>query len=512
MALDYSGLTQAPTFGQSFMAGRQAAQEQAERNLLRQAQMEQMQAQRENMLAQRQEREALATQRTQETARKAADAERRRVFLSGLNAQLQQNGYRLDRPTLGQILSEGMQTGEERLVKLATEGIRALDDEERDVAELARIQGGAPAARMPGAPAAPVTAPAGELLAGTPFATGMNALAARPAPPEAVAAPAPTEPMVGGFTRGQIEQMVASTSPRIKARGEALAKLLPKDQQPRLQDRFVPVGRLVFDRETQQFITPPAAAIAATQDRGAGAAAAPKAPPGYRFTAAGELEPIPGGPAAPKPMSPVQEAARRDKIGKEFKAAQTALQTTQDVLDSVSFVRNEPGLTRALGFTGMLPSFPGGQAASADVRLENLKGKVTALGKAAAAATGAIGQIANQEWKILADQIAIVDKIKGMGPLMAQLDLIDAQAKGAMERIRDAYQRQFGEDFTRFPQFSELPAPKSVAPRREAQGQAAPAPGAGPRAAPAAPAAAPLTPAEQAELDALRQRFGRPPQ
>lgn len=237
MALDYSGLTQAPTFGQSFMAGRQAAQEQAERNLLRQAQMGQMQAQRENMLAQRQEREALATQRTQETARKAADAERRRVFLSGLNAQLQQNGYRLDRPTLGQILSEGMQTGEERLVKLATEGIRALDDEERDVAELARIQGGAPAARMPGAPAAPaaaapVTAPAGELLAGTPFATGMNALAARPAPPEAVAAPAPTEPMVGGFTRGQIEQMVASTSPRIKARGEALAKLLPKEAEP----------------------------------------------------------------------------------------------------------------------------------------------------------------------------------------------------------------------------------------------------------------------------------------
>jgi hypothetical protein len=362
--------------------------------------------------------------------------------------------------------------------------------------------GGTPAAAAPATlpGAAPAALP--NLLAGTPYDIGpVNALAA-PAP---AAAPA-------GVTREQVQQMLQSPSARVRERGKALAQTLPKDQQSRLQDRFVPVGRLVFDRETQQFITPPAAAITATQDRGAGAAAAPKAPPGYRFTTAGELEPIPGGPAAPKPMTPAQETARRDKLGKEFKTAQTALQMTQDVLDSISFVRNEPGLNRAMGYTGtMLPSFPGGAAASAEVRLKNLEGKVTALGKAQASASGAIGSIANQEWQILRDQIAAIDRTKGEGPLLAQLDLIETQAKGAMERIRDAYERQFGEDFTRFPQFSELPAPKSVAPRREAQGRVAPAPGAGPRAAPAA-ATAPLTPAEQAELDALKQHFGRSPQ
>jgi hypothetical protein len=76
------------------------------------------------------------------------------------------------------------------------------------------------------------------------------------------------------------------------------------------------------------------------------------------------------------------------------------------------------------------------------------------LGKAAAAATGAIGSIATVEWKILSDQIAAIDPVKGIGPLLDQIDLVETQAKGALERIRDGYQRQFGEDFERFPQYS----------------------------------------------------------
>ena len=171
-----------------------------------------------------------------------------------------------------------------------------------------------------------------------------------------------------------------------------------------------------------------------------------------------------GGASAPaeKPMTAVQVAARRDKLGKEFKAAETALQTAQDVLDSVNFVKEEPGLGRATGYTGKyLPSFSEGAAASAETRIANLRGKITALGKAAAASSGAIGAIANQEWKILADQIAVIDETKGEKPLRNQLTLIEEQARGAMERIKDAYERQFGEDFERFPQFSNLPAPKS---------------------------------------------------
>jgi hypothetical protein len=170
-----------------------------------------------------------------------------------------------------------------------------------------------------------------------------------------------------------------------------------------------------------------------------------------------------GGSPAPKPMTSLQVAARRDKLGKEFKLVQNALQTTQDVLDSINFVKAEPGLSRATGFTGtILPSFSEGAAASAETRLKNLEGKVTALGKAQASATGAIGSIATQEWQVLRDQIAALDRTKGTGPLLSQLELVEAQARGAMERMKDAYQRQFGEDFEQFPQFANMPAPKST--------------------------------------------------
>lgn len=252
--------------------------------------------------------------------------------------------------------------------------------------------------------------------------------------------------------------------------------------------KMTPTGD-VFDPATREFIRKPQAApapvrqppmveefIFARSPEGGGfrgsfqdfviAREAAKRPPAAPRAAAAPAE---------KPMTPAQSAKRRDQLGKEFKAAQSALQTTQDVLDSVAFVKNEPGLSRATGFTGtLLPSIPEGAAASAEVRLKNLEGKVTALGKAQAAATGAIGSIANQEWQILRDQIAAIDRSKGTGPLLAQLELVEAQAQGAMERMKDAYQRQFGEDFERFPQFADLPAPKSsFKPRAPAGGKPA---------------------------------------
>ena len=186
--------------------------------------------------------------------------------------------------------------------------------------------------------------------------------------------------------------------------------------------------------------------------------------------------------AAPTVLTPAQLIKRRDTIAEEYKSASNALQVTQDVLDSVTQVKESEGLSRATGFTGtMLPSFPGGQAAFAETRLKNLKGKVTALGKAAAASTGSIGQIANQEWKILADQIAAIEEIKGTEPLLEQIGLLEAQAQGAMRRRQDAYQKQFGEDFERFPQFSTLLEPKSAL-QRAPQDR-------GPAAAQAAPSA-----------------------
>ena len=73
MALDFSVLQGMDPAG-AFFRGQEAVRAEADRNLLRQAKMEQMAAQRENMLAQREDRNAL--RRTQE----AEEARRREMF------------------------------------------------------------------------------------------------------------------------------------------------------------------------------------------------------------------------------------------------------------------------------------------------------------------------------------------------------------------------------------------------------------------------------------------------
>ena len=191
MAVDFGMLAQVPTIGRSFMAGQEAAQAEQERNMLRQQQAEQMQFQRENMLAQREDRRLLAQERTAKTAQAA----QRQQFLTNFGAKLAEGGYKLDRPTLGQMLQAGVQSGEDMLVKLASEGLKALDEEDLYRSEATRFG-------LPGGAA-----------------------------PEPAAAAAPTNAMVAptGFTREQVQNMLTSPSARIREQGKALVGTLPKE-------------------------------------------------------------------------------------------------------------------------------------------------------------------------------------------------------------------------------------------------------------------------------------------
>lgn len=199
MALNFGVLSQVPSFGQSFMAGQQASQAQAERNMLRQAQAEQMQFQRENMMAQRDERLAIAQERKSRDAR----ATQRQQFLTGAAEALAQGGNKLDRPTLMRVLQSGVQADEPSLVQFAREGLKALEEEELYQREAGRL--GLPGAAAPAAGAA----------------EPVNALAAPPA-----AAPGPR------FTREQVQEMIVSPNARIREQGKALVTTLEKPEKP----------------------------------------------------------------------------------------------------------------------------------------------------------------------------------------------------------------------------------------------------------------------------------------
>lgn len=161
-----------------------------------------------------------------------------------------------------------------------------------------------------------------------------------------------------------------------------------------------------------------------------------------------------------KPMTAVQEAKYRENIAKDYQAANTNLSNMDDVLKSIESVRNSPGLSGATGLQSYVPSFPGSDAATAEVRLKNLEGKITQLGKAAAAQGGSVGPMAVQEWKIVRDMIAAIDPAKGKAPLLEQIGLVESSVQGAAQRLRDAYEKQYSADFDKYPQFSKIGKPQ----------------------------------------------------
>ncbi len=172
--------------------------------------------------------------------------------------------------------------------------------------------------------------------------------------------------------------------------------------------------------------------------------------------------------SGPKPLTPVQEAKLRDNIAKDYKAAQSTLDMmlnpVSGVIAAVQGVRNlTPEQKEAItGWSGYAPSITA-SSRSADTKVKNLMGKVTEMGKAAASLTGAIGQMAVQEWRIVRDMIANLD-LEGMeaSDLDDQLEIIETQARRAAAITQDAYENQYVEEFARYPGRFQLKAPPTA--------------------------------------------------
>jgi hypothetical protein len=72
-------------------------------------------------------------------------------------------------------------------------------------------------------------------------------------------------------------------------------------------------------------------------------------------------------------------------------------------------IKPHPGLSGITGYNAMLPSLPGGQPRAAQQLLDSVKGKVTQVGKSLASQEGKLGNMAVQEWKIVADAVERID-------------------------------------------------------------------------------------------------------
>jgi hypothetical protein len=139
--------------------------------------------------------------------------------------------------------------------------------------------------------------------------------------------------------------------------------------------------------------------------------------------------------ASNKPLSPIQE----QKLKKDRAADTSKIVAAKDMADDVQKnvdallgnpdkkIKPHKGLGGITGYNALLPSFPGGDARAAQQLLDNIKGKVTVLGKNLASQEGKLGNMAVQEWKIVADALERIDAASPNFP--DQLRSIAAQAR-----------------------------------------------------------------------------------
>jgi hypothetical protein len=163
--------------------------------------------------------------------------------------------------------------------------------------------------------------------------------------------------------------------------------------------------------------------------------------------------------AGPPPVTAQQKIARKTEVAQAYSKAQTLIDKAYNPKEGIISIANKIKMLSddqkeaITGYSNYIPSFRG-TTREADTLFGNLKGVVTSLGKDAAAASGAVGNMAVQEWKIAADMIANLD-LANMTPraLDAQMDRIIEQVSTATKLAERVYDIQYGEDVKELPAF-----------------------------------------------------------
>lgn len=169
--------------------------------------------------------------------------------------------------------------------------------------------------------------------------------------------------------------------------------------------------------------------------------------------------------AGPAPVTAQQKIARKSEVAQAYSKAQTLIDKAYNPKEGIISIANKIKMLSddqkeaITGYSNYIPSFRG-TTREADTLFGNLKGVVTSLGKDAAAASGAVGNMAVQEWKIAADMIANLD-LANMTPraLDAQMDRIIEQVSNATKLAERVYNIQYGDDVKELPAFKLRGAP-----------------------------------------------------
>jgi len=165
-------------------------------------------------------------------------------------------------------------------------------------------------------------------------------------------------------------------------------------------------------------------------------------PVGFRMTADGALEPIPGGPTTTN-LSSKEIQQREAKFPQATQAVKTFEAKTTELEKDLIALRNHPGLPSITGIVaGRAPGITAdGRAAEA------LYDKIMARGgfkelqdmRAASPTGGALGNVSNQEGTQLRAAFAAIDRKQDAADVKKAIDIAISDLQGSKGRVREAY-------------------------------------------------------------------------
>lgn len=241
------------------------------------------------------------------------------------------------------------------------------------------------------------------------------------------------------FKNNQANRALAEAKLRLAPLQEQSMQFALEKGQEGLNNERLRLGLLAKQQQTADELGRAKLGILAqaAQARGLPRPAAP--PPGYRATANGNLEAIPGGPADTKLQGVLnQDTAQLQGSMSSFDRLEQAANETL----------NHPGLAGITGIRGAIPNIPGTAAADAQAKLNTLKSQV-GFGvlqdmRNNSKTGGALGSVSDAEGKRLEANLASLENTQSEKQLKDNLKGIIKYAEEAKDRLRAAYNLKHG--------------------------------------------------------------------
>ena len=187
-----------------------------------------------------------------------------------------------------------------------------------------------------------------------------------------------------------------------------------------------------------------------------------------RFTWETGMPPPAAPGAAPQPsprpaptadgMTPKARASLAAKRAEEMPQARLNVESQGQDFDRLTKLAQEikksPGLSRATGMMGAIPSLPGGQAAGAEALINSMKAQISAMKlqamRNASKTGGAVGQVTEKEWPRLENMIVALDPVKmDKETFQSKLDELVGEISKAKKSVGDAFTAEYGAQQTK---------------------------------------------------------------